>query len=147
MIKIIYPDINPKIRANKTGEEIFCVIRKKWLLITPEEWVRQNFLLYLIEELSYPASLISVEKGLMVGELPRRYDIVVYSKEMQPLMVVECKEMNVALNEATILQVLRYNSLLQANYLVVTNGISCAAFEKLEGRFSEIEIMPNNKEL
>ncbi len=145
MIKIIYPDIKPRIRLNESKEEIFCVIRKKWLVITPEEWVRQNFLLYLIEELSYPASLISVEKRLMIGELARRYDIVVYSKNIQPLMVVECKEMNVALNEATILQVLRYNSLLQANYLIVTNGISCAAFEKLESGFREIEGMPINR--
>ncbi len=145
MIKIIYPNIKPRIRVNESKEEIFCVIRKKWLVITPEEWVRQNFLLYLIEELAYPASLISVEKGLMIGELARRYDIVVYSKNIQPLMVVECKEMNVALNEATILQVLRYNSLLQANYLIVTNGISCAAFEKLESGFREIEVMPINR--
>lgn len=147
MIKIEYPDNKPKIRRSNAGEEIFCFIRKKWFVITPEEWVRQNFLLYLINVLNYPASLISVEKGLMIGELKKRYDIVVYAQDMQPFMVVECKEMEVALNESTILQVLRYNIELQANYLIVTNGVSCAAFQKLEADFKEIEFIPYHREL
>jgi len=144
MIKITYPHIKPKIRRSENGEEIFCIIRKKWLVITPEEWVRQNFLLYLINEMGYSASLISVEKGIKIGELSRRYDIVVYSKLMLPFIVVECKEMEVALSESTILQVLRYNSELQANFLIVTNGISCAAFEKQTLGFVEIQTIPAN---
>ena len=144
MIKINYPTIKPKVRRSETNEEIFCLIRKKWLVITPEEWVRQNFLLYLIHELKYPASLISVEKKISIGELNRRFDIVVYSKNMQPLIVVECKEMEVILSEATILQVLRYNTELQATFLVVTNGISCAAFEKTNTGFIEIQSIPMN---
>lgn len=142
MIKITYPDTKPKIKKLENSEVIFCIIRKKWLIITPEEWVRQNFLLYLTLELNYPASLISVEKRILVGEMLRRYDIVVYSKKMLPLIVVECKEMEVALSESAILQVLRYNTELQADFLIVTNGISCAAFEKKEFRFEEIQTIP-----
>ena len=83
----------------------------------------------------------------MIGELKRRYDIVVYAQDMLPFIVVECKEMEVALSEATILQVLRYNTELQANYLIVTNGVSCAAFQKLEADFKEIEFIPYNRKL
>ena len=144
MIKINYPSVKPKRRRSETSEEIFCVIRKKWLAITPEEWVRQNFLLFLIHELKYSASLIAVEKKISIGEINRRFDIVVYSKNTEPLIVVECKEMEVALNEATILQVLRYNTALQAKFLVVTNGVSCAAFENRTFGFVEIQNMPPN---
>ena len=144
MIKINYPSIKPKIRRSETSEEIFCIIRKKWLVITPEEWVRQNFLLFLIHELKYSASLIAVEKKICIGEINRRFDIVVYSKNTQPMIVVECKEMEVALNEATILQVLRYNTALQARFLVVTNGVSCAAFEKTALGFMEMKSIPSN---
>lgn len=144
MIKINYPLIKPKIRRSENSEEIFCIIRKKWLVITPEEWVRQNFLLFLIHELKYSASLIAVEKKICIGEINRRFDIVVYSKNTEPLIVVECKEMEVALNEATILQVLRYNAALQAKFLVVTNGVSCAAFENRTFGFVEIQNMPPN---
>ena len=144
MIKINYPSVKPKIRQGETSEEIFCIIRKKWLVITPEEWVRQNFLLFLIHELKYSASLIAVEKKISIGEINRRFDIVVYSKNTEPLIVVECKEMEVALNEATILQVLRYNTALQAKFLVVTNGVSCAAFENRTFGFVEIQNMPPN---
>lgn len=97
-------------------------------LLTPEEWVRQNFLLYLTETLSYPASLIAVEKQLMLGDVKKRFDIVVYGKDMKPFMIVECKEMNVPLTESVLQQVLRYNINIQAEYLIITNGSHCFAY-------------------
>jgi hypothetical protein len=142
MIKIIYPKLKPKIKTENGKEVIFCVIRKRWFMITPEEWVRQNFLLYLIEELKYPASLIAVEKQLILSDVKKRFDIVIY-KNSEPLIIVECKEMNVALSESTILQVLNYNTLVQAKILVITNGSYCKAFENVENNFVEIEILPS----
>jgi len=141
MIKIIYPQKKPAIKKEDGKEYIFCIIRKRWLLISPEEWVRQNFLLYLIEVLKYPPSLIAAEKQLMIGEMKKRFDIIVY-KDAVPFMIIECKEMNVSLSESTIRQVLNYNSNVQANYIVVTNGSYCAGFMREKDRFVEIDELP-----
>lgn len=135
MIKINYPDKKPSIKNIEGKELIFCIIRKRWILITPEEWVRQNFLLYLIEVLKYPASLIAVEKQMMLADVKKRFDIVVYDKYAKPFIIVECKEMNVALSESTLQQALRYNIQVRAKHLVVTNGSYCAAFRQEEGSF------------
>jgi hypothetical protein len=146
MIALTYPLQKPSIKTEQEQEYIFCIIRKRWFIITPEEWVRQNFLLYLIHRLQYPASLIAVEKQLILSEVKKRFDIVVY-KDAIPFMIVECKEMNVPLSESTISQVLNYNSSVQAPYMVVTNGSYCAGFFKQENRFVVIEALPefNNK--
>ena len=141
MIKIIYPEQKPAIKTENGKEYIFCIIRKRWLSITPEEWVRQNFLNYLILVLNYPASLIAVEKQLLIGEMKKRFDIIVY-KDSSPYIIIECKEMNVPLSESTIRQVLNYNSNVQAEYMVVTNGSFCAGFKKEGRRFVEIDEMP-----
>jgi hypothetical protein len=137
MIKIDYPDKKPAIKTEAGRELIFCLIRKRWVVITPEEWVRQNFLLYLTEVLKYPLSLIAVEKQVTLGELKKRFDIVVYDRETKPFMIVECKEMNVPLSEKVLQQVLRYNISLQTSVLVITNGSFCIAFEKAGDDFIE----------
>lgn len=144
MIKVIYPNVKPAIKTENGKELIFCIIRKRWFMITPEEWVRQNFVLYLIQSLQYPASLIAVEKQLLLSEVKKRFDIVVY-KDAIPFIIVECKEMNVPLSETTISQVLNYNSAVQAPYIVVTNGSYCAGFFKKENKFVEIEELPHFK--
>ncbi len=141
MIKIIYPDQKPAIKSENGKEYIFCVIRKRWFVITPEEWVRQNFLLYLIHTLQYPTSLISAEKQLTINEVKKRFDIVVY-QAASPYIIVECKEMNIALSESTIRQVLNYNATIQAHCIVVTNGSYCAAFVRKDGKFIEIFEIP-----
>ena len=141
MIKINYPNIKPAIKKVNDKEYIFCIIRKKWFLITPEEWVRQNFLFYLKDVLQFPASLIAVEKKLKLSAVTKRFDIVIY-KNAEPFMIVECKEMNVPLTENTLRQVLNYNSTLQAPFVVITNGNDCAAFEKKGNEFVEIFKLP-----
>lgn len=143
MIKIIYPDIKPSIKKEKEKEFIFCIIRKRWYSITPEEWVRQNFLLYLTHVLKFSASLIAVEKQLQIGEVKKRFDIVIY-KNTIPFLIVECKEMNVPLSASTLRQVLNYNASIQAPFMVVTNGNYCAAFEKRGNIFVEVFEMPDN---
>ena len=143
MIKLVYPIKKPSVKDESGKEVVFCIARKRWILLTPEEWVRQNFLLYLTEVLAYPLSLISVEKQLLLNDIKKRFDIVVYDKHTNPFMIVECKEMNVVLSQNTLQQVLRYNINLKARFVVVTNGSYCAAFRHEAGRFTEEEKIPS----
>ena len=142
MIKIDYPPYQPKIKEEQAKEFIFDEFRKRWILLTPEEWVRQNFLQYLTQIKKYPASLIAIEKEIKLGELKKRFDIVVYDKETKPWMIVECKEMNVTLNKYVLDQVLRYNISLKVPYLVITNGSYCMAYDCSHSELKEIDQLP-----
>ncbi|MEP7255775.1 MAG: type I restriction enzyme HsdR N-terminal domain-containing protein [Ferruginibacter sp.] len=143
MIKIEYPQYQPKIKMENAKELIFDEIRKRWMILTPEEWVRQNFLQYLIHTKKYPASLIAVEKEIKLGELKKRFDIVVYDKHTKPWMIIECKEMNVALDKKVFDQVLRYNLTLQVPYLVITNGSYCMAMTFKNDEMIEMDELPS----
>jgi hypothetical protein len=142
MIKLLYPKEKPELKEMSAETHIFCLVRKKWLKITPEEWVRQNFILYLQKTLGYSLSLIAVEKQLQLGDRKKRFDIAVYKND-KPFILVECKEMEVPLTEKVLTQVLHYNSFLQAPLLVVTNGSYCKAFEKINDRLMEVFELPN----
>lgn len=142
MIKIEYPPYQPKIKEEDNKELIFDEIRKKWIVLTPEEWVRQNFLQYLIQIKKYPASLIAVEKEIKLGELKKRFDIVVYDTNTKPWMIIECKEMNVPLDKSVLDQVLRYNISLSVPYLVITNGNYCMAVQLKDGGMTVIKTLP-----
>jgi hypothetical protein len=102
---------------------ILDVYRKKKLIVTPEEWVRQHLLRYLVEEKNYPAALISSEGGIKVNRLARRYDALIYDKSGKPLVLIECKAPSVKLNQAVFDQVIAYNHNLKAKYIIVTNGL------------------------
>ena len=142
MIKIEYPPYEPKIKKELNKEFIFDEVRKQWIVLTPEEWVRQNFLQYLIQVKKYPAALMAVEKEIFLGDIKKRFDIVVYDKNMQPWMLIECKKMNVVLDNTVLSQVLRYNINLQVLYLVITNGSYCYAFTNTNKRLEEINALP-----
>ena len=142
MINIQFPSHLLKIKSENGKEIIFDECRKQWVLLTPEEWVRQNFLQYLIQERLYPASLIAVEREIIVGDLKKRFDIVVF-KNAKPWMIVECKEMHGKLNEAVIKQILNYNITLQAEYLVITNGTSTFALHVQQGKFEWLQKLPD----
>lgn len=115
-----------KKRASQTF--IFDIIRKKWLVLSPEEWVRQHVLNYLVTEKKIPATYISVEKELLLNGLKRRYDIVVYNAQLKPWLIVECKAPYIALDELVVSQALRYNLSIKADLLMITNGISDFVF-------------------
>jgi len=132
MIKMLYPEQKPKIKTEAGIEQIFCIIRKRWMVLTPEEWVRQNVLLSLIFISKYPASLISVEKKIKLLELSKRFDIVVFDRMGNPYMLIECKEMNVPLSEQTLEQALRYNLQIQAPVFILCNGRHCIGFRKTD---------------
>ncbi len=142
MIKINYPKYQPKIKNENNKELIFDEVRKRWVILTPEEWVRQNFLQYLIQVKKYPAALIAVEKEIPLGDLKKRFDIVVYDKALVPWMIIECKEMTAELNKKVLDQILRYNIILQVPYLVITNGSYCMAFECVTNGLKQLLTLP-----
>jgi type I site-specific restriction endonuclease len=107
---------------------IFDLVRKKWLQLTPEEWVRQHLLNYLIQLEAYPAAFIAVEKELQLNDTKKRFDVVVYDHALKPFLVVECKAPYVALDRLVIDQALRYNLSLKAPFLMISNGIEDIVF-------------------
>jgi type I site-specific restriction-modification system R (restriction) subunit len=114
-----------KIRKSASGSaEVFDVFRKKYVKFNPEEKVRQDFLHFLINEKHFPASLISVEKGLTVNGLQKRFDAVAYNNNGCPLMLMEFKSSSVKIKQSVFEQISVYNIILKVNYLVVSNGIT-----------------------
>lgn len=112
-----------KIKRTEKGSHIHCLIRQKYLVLQPEEIVRQLTLLYLIEEKKYNRNRIRAEKLLHVNDLRKRCDILVYDTEVNPLLLVECKAARVKITQATFKQIAWYNMPLKVKYLVVTNGL------------------------
>lgn len=126
-----YPTYNIRLKEGKDNKLfVFDTIRKKWLLLTPEEWVRQHVVNYLIEEKKYPLSLISLEKEIDLNGTKKRYDIVVYSKQLTPEIIIECKAPEIKLSESVLEQALRYNLILHVNYVFITNGLSDFTYYK-----------------
>jgi len=122
MIPLNLSDIQLNLRKTDGKTTVFDPIRKKWLVLTPEEHVRQYMLVYLINTLQYPSALIAVEKNIRVGNVNKRFDIVVYSREHKPWMLVECKEPGVPVSETTLQQLLNYQRTVQSHYWLLTNG-------------------------
>jgi hypothetical protein len=142
MIEIHFPEPGFKIKEENARKFIFDEIRKQWILLTPEEWVRQNFLNYLVVVKKYPSSLLAIEREIRLGDLRKRCDIVVY-KEAKPWMIVECKEMQVKLTESVLKQILNYNISLQVSYLVITNGSETYALDLNNNSFKWLTEMPD----
>ena len=142
MINIIYPKPNFRTKKENGIDLIFDEIRKSWIAISDEEWVRQNIVQYLIQACNYPSALIAVEKEIMLGELKKRFDILVYDKQHQPWMLIECKAPSNELNENTLQQVLRYNISVPVSFLIITNGHYTFGWEKDGMALKEINQMP-----
>ncbi len=123
MRRLNFPAYQFRLKNNENKELIFDVIRKKFVKLQPEEWVRQHVLHYLIQDKKYPKSLINVEKELKVNTLKKRYDIVIYNSDGSILLLVECKAPQIKIDQETFDQIARYNSRLEATYLMVTNGM------------------------
>ena len=123
MFQLNLPFYNITLKEENGNHFIFDDIRKKYLRLTPEEWVRQNFVKYLIDEKKYPPSLIVIEKGLKLNELTKRADVLIY-KNSSPILLVECKSPTVKINQNTFDQISRYNLTFKVPYLMVTNGMS-----------------------
>jgi hypothetical protein len=142
MIKLTFPDEKPKLKNSDRQTLVFCAIRKKWLILTPEEWVRQNIILYLSLSKNFPLSLFSIEKQILVNEQQKRIDLAIYYNN-QPLFLVECKKMEQPLNQAALSQSLSYLSKLNAKYLIITNAVQTFCFINQNNQMLEMNEIPN----
>lgn len=139
------PAFTPKLQHTGKFIQIYDVIRKKWIKLSKEEWVRQSFINYLIAHLNYPLGLIAVEINVMYNNINKRADIVVFGKNKKPLVIVECKSHLVKIDEKVVLQALMYFKELQAKYIILTNGIYhyVVKVDKLNQKFIYLKEIPN----
>lgn len=138
------PTYQFKLKDEDGRVSIFDPIRKKYLLLSPEEWVRQNFVQFLIQERKYPASLIALEVGLKYNQLRKRADILIYNTKGEPLLMVECKAPEVKISQDTFDQLARYNMAFRVKYLVVTNGMDhfCCEMDYSTKGFHYLDMIP-----
>lgn len=122
MQKLNFPSYQFRFKNSENKTAVFDEIRKKFVILTPEEWVRIHTVQFLIQEKHFPKSYINVEKELKLGELVKRYDVVVHNKTGKIHLIVECKAPSVKISQHTFDQIARYNQTLDATYLMVTNG-------------------------
>ena len=142
-----YPTFNIKVKHEGKKALVFDEIRKKWIMLTPEEWVRQHFINYVITEKNVPKSLISVEKQITLNGTSKRYDAIIYSSQLKPLVLIECKAPDVPLTEQVAEQALRYNLEIGVNYLLITNGLKEMVFFIAEKRVTSIAELPDFSQL
>lgn len=124
MQQLNFPSYSFRFKNSENKVSIFDAIRKKFIILTPEEWVRQHVVQFLMTEKNYPQSLLNVEKVLQVNGLRKRYDIVVYNSDGTIHILIECKAPEVIISQNTFDQIAQYNMTLQSNYLMVTNGLN-----------------------
>jgi hypothetical protein len=124
MQKLNFPTFTFRFKNSENKVAIFDEIRKKFIILTPEEWVRQHVTQYLLQEKKYPKSYINVEKLIKINDLTKRYDLVVFQPDGALFLLVECKAPEVKITQQTFDQIARYNLTLKAKYLMVTNGLN-----------------------
>ena len=123
MTRLNLPPFEIKLRGTKAQPQIFDILRKKYIALTPEEWVRQHFVHFLVEHKGYPAALMANEIQLKVGEKTLRADSVLYSRDLKPRMIIEYKAPHIPITQKVFDQISIYNMLLHVDYLVVSNGL------------------------
>jgi type I site-specific restriction endonuclease len=132
LLQLNLPPYDFKLRTVGQSKQIFDSLRKRYVPLTPEEWVRQHFIRFLIDEKKYPAALMSIEKGLKLNTSQKRTDIVVFNEFGKPWMIVECKSPTVEITEEALFQAARYNLTMNVQFITLTNGIEhfCCKVEK-----------------
>lgn len=149
MQKLNLPTYDFRIRQQQGKQQIFDVIRKKFVALTPEEWVRQNLIAFLIHHQNYSPGLIAVEMPVKVNGLNQRADVVVYNRKGKPVMIVECKAPSVAITKAVFNQAARYNMQLQVEFMLVSNGLQhfCAQLKDDKGDYQMLREIPTIEDL
>jgi len=145
MLPLKLPAYAYKIKLSAGNYLIFDSIRRKYVNLTPEEWVRQHFINYLVAHLHYPKSLVAVERGTVYNQLAKRTDVCVYAPDGQPLLLVECKAAQVPITAATVKQASIYNQTLKAKYVVLTNGLEhyCWEVDFTKSQFLPLSQVPD----
>ena len=145
MQKLNFPVYSFRFKNSENKVAIFDEIRKKFIILTPEEWVRQHVVQFLLEEKKYPKSLINVEKVLKINGLRKRYDVVVFNSDGSIFILIECKAPEIKIAQATFDQIARYNMTMNAQFLMVTNGLNhyfCQMDYENE-KYTFLENLPN----
>ena len=142
--KLNLPNAELKIKLVEETTQVFDEVRKKYFKLTPEEWVRQNFIHYLKKEKRYPFGLMGVEKMVKYNSLKTRADILIYNREGMPSVIVECKAPNVEITQDAFNQIAKYNYKLRVKYLVVTNGLKhfCCDMDYENNKITFLEEIP-----
>lgn len=135
------------IKTDTANTSIFCLSRKKYIVLTPEEWVRQHFLNLLISHLDYPKGMIRLEQSIQYFNNKKRSDIAVVSPKGDCFMLVECKSYTVDLNEKTLKQIAEYHKILKANYLTITNGMNHFIWKYEDEKFTALSEFPTYPEV
>jgi type I site-specific restriction endonuclease len=148
-IQLNLPPFEHRIKHSEKGKTIFDPVRNKYVALTPEEWVRQNFLQYLVQIKKTPQSLVRVEMHLNLNGLAKRSDIVVHNRHGTPLLAVECKAPTVKITQSVFEQLARYNLQLNVPYLVVTNGLThfFCKYSDTEKRYLFLKDIPEYDQL
>ena len=149
MFALNLPFFEAKIRKTDSGMEIFDALRRKYVALTPEEWVRQHFVNYLQTEKNYPTSLMANEVSIKLNSLSRRCDTVVYNNQLKPIVIIEYKKSDVTITQQVFDQIARYNSVLRVRYLIVSNGLShyCCEMNYDDLSFNYLEEIPDYKDI
>lgn len=134
-VKLIFPAISAPIKVADEGKYIWDALRRKWLLLTPEEWVRQHTIGWLVAHKGIPALRITQEYPVNINGQHQRADIVVMDEKAKPHILVECKALEVDIDNEVVMQTIRYNSIVQARYIVLTNGKKLFIFEHKNGQY------------
>jgi type I site-specific restriction endonuclease len=132
MFPLNFPEYTFPIKKMDEREFIFDSIRKKWIILTPEEWVRQHVIAYLVQTEKLPASLIAVERLLKYNQLAKRFDVLLYNTLGKPSMLIECKAPSVKLSGETLFQIATYNMVFKVPYLYITNGLQHHLYANVE---------------
>lgn len=140
MVKLDLPGFDYQISKAEGKLWIFDIIRKKPVVLTPEEWVRQHIVHYFIDQLTYPKSLIRIEGGLKFNQLQKRSDVVVFNRQGKPWLLMECKSPEMKLSQNTIMQAAVYNNNIQAKYIALSNGMQHVCYEVKEN-VADVELL------
>ena len=148
MTRLNLPPFEIKLRGTKAQPQIFDILRKKYIALTPEEWVRQHFVHFLVEHKGYPAALMANEIQLKVGEKTLRADSVLYSRDLKPRMIIEYKAPHIPITQKVFDQISIYNMLLHVDYLVVSNGLQhyICKMDYNDKKYLFLEDIPDYKE-
>ena len=149
MTRLNLPPFEIKLRGTKAQPQIFDILRKKYIALTPEEWVRQHFVHFLVEHKGYPAALMANEIQLKVGEKTLRADSVLYSRELKPRMIIEYKAPHIPITQKVFDQISIYTMLLHVDYLVVSNGLQhyMCKMDYNDKKYLFLEDIPDYEEL
>lgn len=149
MTRLNLPPFEIKLRGTKAQPQIFDILRKKYIALTPEEWVRQHFVHFLVEHKGYPAALMANEIQLKVGDKTLRADSVLYSRDLKPRMIIEYKAPHIPITQKVFDQISIYNMLLHVDYLVVSNGLQhyICKMDYNDKKYLFLEDIPDYKEL